>query len=1109
MKRTRLMAFSLVVLLCLTTLSPIYAWATSVSAKYNLTIDGEYLKGIPEKITPTDLITSIEEETTVTFANGTKAYVCTGCTVNIGQNSYLAVVMGDVDGSGIVDTTDYLRIKYYCLNTITLDSAYFEAADVDGSASIDSTDYLRIKAHFLGNFDLYEDSYVSEESSDDVLSEESSAESTEESSEEVSEENSEYTGTIHFTESSVNVSGVGASVSGTTATVTLAGDYKVTGSCSDGHIIVQAGKEDNVKLHFCGINLSSKENGPVFFESAKNGHIILVDGTTNTLTDSSTYTNASKAAIFAECDLKIKGEGTLNVTGNFKHAVASDDEIFFEGGNVNVLNAVNDGFHSNDGIYLSAGTATVKAAGSDAFESELVIDITGGTLNAAVTGEGVKAATAFTMSAGTVNVTAADNGIKSSDSAEISGGNVNITCTGNGIKATNTLNVNGGTITINAGLDCFDASGDSLLGTAGTLTVNNGTITVTSPTGEGFQGTYLYVKGGTIKVTNADNAFKGDSAVYVSGGVSILNCTGNGIKSNLYVGISGGEITITSSLGDGIKASDGVTVGQGDVDVTGGKLTITAKYDGIQADGKLVINNGYDGSSSGNEASGADVSSNVASKANGGSYVISTGSVSADALYCDPTWSADSSGYGSGAINDGSWVGYTSGDWVEVTRSNGGVTVDFKLASVSNVQNIVINMGLRQGSSNRGLPDSVTVYTSSNGTDFSSVFGSVSGSAFGLYQDYGYSAVISGNATNVKYVRIHMSASAASNYILRIGEIEIYNGAIPSGTNVVVPSGYNITISTNGGSSNKVSSTDTESYKGIKGNSITVKNCNMYINASDDAIHSNGSFTMTGGKVVAGSGDDGVHAEETLTISGGELEITKSNEGIEGLNIYVNGTAFVKVTASDDGFNAAGGADSSGGWFPGASSSGSYSLNFSGKCFVYVNASGDGLDSNGNLNISGGKIFCEGPTNGGNSSMDHNGALSITGGLLLSLGSSGMANECLSNSTSSTQCAFAVNATGSAGTTLAIKNSSGTVLCVFKTTKQFGHIVFSSSGLSTGNTYQILTGGTGVGENTCGYYPSNQYTGGSQLASVTQSSTITNSGGMGGGPGGNRPTRPW
>ncbi len=1103
MNKSKFVALTLVIMLCLTSLVPAFAFAESVSTTYNLIVSGEYIKGLPEQVSPDALIATMASGSTVTFTNGTQSYVCTGCTITVGgTGSYVAVISGDVDGNGIVDSTDYLRIKQYCLGSLQLSGAFYEASDVDASGVIDSTDYLRIKGHFLGTFDLYANSYLPEDSSSESSSSEttsSEASSSESSSSEDSSSDVTEGGTIHFTESAVQVTGNGVSASGTTATITAAGEYTVTGSCSNGHIVVEAGAEDNVKLNLNGVSLSSTENGPIYFVSAKNGHIILADGTTNTLSDGATYTNSAKGTIFAECDLKIKGNGSLNVTGNYKHAIVSDDEIFFDSGNVTVVNAVNDGFHSNDGIYLSAGTATVKAAGSDAFDSEAVVEITGGTLNAAVTGEGVKAATTLTVSGGNINVTSADNGLKSLDLLEITGGNISVSCTGDAIKATNTLNVSGGVMTLTSGVDGFEATGDSTLGTAGTMNVTDGTITVSSTAGEGLKATYLYIDGGNIRINTADNGLKGDSAVYVRGGTININCTGNGIKSDLYVAMQGGNTTIVSSMGDGIKSSDGVTAARGDVNVVGGILNITAKYDGIQADGNMVINNNYDASSSSSSSSTTTSSKNLASSANGGSYVVSTGTIGTDTTYSDPSWSADSTGYGTGAINDGNWVSYTAGDWVEVMRSNNMVVVDFKLASSSTVQNIVLNMGLRENSTNRGIPDSVTIYTSTDGTNFNNVFGSITSASFGLYQDYGYSAVVSGSATNVKYVRISMYSSASSNYVNRIGEIEIYDGALPSGTNVVNPDGYNITISTNGGASNKVSSTDTESYKGIKAYTMLIEACNMYINAADDAVHSNSTITMTGGKVVAGSGDDGFHAETTLTISGGEVDIIQSNEGIEGLNIYVNGTALVKIKASDDGFNAAGGADSSGGWNPGASSSGSYSLNFAGDCFVYVDASGDGLDSNGNLTISGGKIFVEGPTNGGNSSMDHNGTLKISGGLLLSLGSSGMASECLANATSSTQCAFGVTCSGTAGTTIAIKNSSGTVLCVFKTTKQFGHMVFSSSGMSTGTTYTILKGVTGVGDNTCGYYPSNQYTGGSTLATITQSSTITSGSGSGGG----------
>ena len=86
--------------------------------------------------------------------------VGTGATVNLMSNNQVmetvtVVVLGDVDGNGIVNTTDYIRVKGIFWGLVTPSEAQAKAADVDGSAKINSTDYLRIKSYFLGTYDLY------------------------------------------------------------------------------------------------------------------------------------------------------------------------------------------------------------------------------------------------------------------------------------------------------------------------------------------------------------------------------------------------------------------------------------------------------------------------------------------------------------------------------------------------------------------------------------------------------------------------------------------------------------------------------------------------------------------------------------------------------------------------------------------------------------------------------------------------------------------------------------------------------------------------------------------------------------------------------------------
>jgi hypothetical protein len=61
-----------------------------------------------------------------------------------------------VDGNGLVNSSDCAVLKSVFLHKATLTDIQAKAADVDGSAIVNTTDYLRIRAHYCGKFDLYE-----------------------------------------------------------------------------------------------------------------------------------------------------------------------------------------------------------------------------------------------------------------------------------------------------------------------------------------------------------------------------------------------------------------------------------------------------------------------------------------------------------------------------------------------------------------------------------------------------------------------------------------------------------------------------------------------------------------------------------------------------------------------------------------------------------------------------------------------------------------------------------------------------------------------------------------------------------------------------------------
>lgn len=264
------------------------------------------------------------------------------------------------------------------------------------------------------------------------------------------------------------------------------------------------------------------------------------------------------------------------------------------------------------------------------------------------------------------------------------------------------------------------------------------------------------------------------------------------------------------------------------------------------------------------------------------------------------------------------------------------------------------------------------------------------------------------------------------------------------------------------------------SIKAIKSaGDMLIKGGTFTIDSADDSVHSNASITVSGGKFAIASGDDGFHADETLTISGGAIDISESYEGLEALDIVVSG-GDIKLVASDDGLNAAGGTDSSGydgmrgneqfgggrggmgGGMggPGGSSSSNGSIIISSGN-LYVNASGDGIDANGSLEITGGHTIVVGPTRGDTATLDYDKSAIISGGTFIGTGASGMAQTF----SDSKQGVIAVSVGNqAAGTKIELKDSNGNTILTHEPELDFAVVILSSPDIQKGQTYTITVG---------------------------------------------------
>ncbi len=148
---------------------------------------------------------------------------------------------------------------------------------------------------------------------------------------------------------------------------------------------------------------------------------------------------------------------------------------------------------------------------------------------------------------------------------------------------------------------------------------------------------------------------------------------------------------------------------------------------------------------------------------------------------------------------------------------------------------------------------------------------------------------------------------------------------------------------------------EAKSCKGMKAQNIHVLAGMFNLNSRDDALHANGSITISDGSFELASNDDGVHADDTFTMNGGQIIITESYEGIEAAHILFAGGK-TNVTAIDDGWNAASKAAAEIESGKRKRKSYDFDITVSGGEH-HILAGGDAIDSNGSILISGGITF--------------------------------------------------------------------------------------------------------------------------------------------------------
>jgi hypothetical protein len=131
------------------------------SSRYSFDTENSLITGISVGTGVDDVLSNITfvsgGNAKMTDASGSSktGSVATGDIVNVYDSSgnklasYSAVVKGDVNGDGVIDILDIVRIKNQMLDTSLLSGAYISAADIDGNGAVDLIDIVKAKNMIL------------------------------------------------------------------------------------------------------------------------------------------------------------------------------------------------------------------------------------------------------------------------------------------------------------------------------------------------------------------------------------------------------------------------------------------------------------------------------------------------------------------------------------------------------------------------------------------------------------------------------------------------------------------------------------------------------------------------------------------------------------------------------------------------------------------------------------------------------------------------------------------------------------------------------------------------------------------------------------------------
>lgn len=375
---------------------------------------------------------------------------------------------------------------------------------------------------------------------------------------------------ITLSDIGINTNSSNVTIDGNEVTILGGGTYVLSGTISDGNIVVDSSDSAEVRLILNGVKITSSDFSPLYIKNAKKVVISMVNGTKNTFIDGENYNEAKltdgspSACIYSKDDVTINGSGTLVVRGNYNDGIQVNDALKITEGTVKIY-AEDDGINVNN--YIGFLNANIEINTSDdAIKCEHdsmdygFIAFEGTTVNVSVPSDGIHASSSVYINDVNANITA-NEGIEGAY-IEINGGNINIISSDDAINAVGE-NSGGGFmrpmgmradnisdeiiyLVINGGNIYIETRGDGI-DSNGAVVVNGGNIEVYGPENNGnssldFEYAFV-VNGGTLLAAGSSGMAESPSEL------SEQNSIVFSIDKNYD---AGSEISVTDSNGNEI-----------------------------------------------------------------------------------------------------------------------------------------------------------------------------------------------------------------------------------------------------------------------------------------------------------------------------------------------------------------------------------------------------------------------------------------------------------------------------------------------------------------------------------------------------------------------------